>query len=317
MREEINYAARRGFPLMKLPVTTEIDRELCTGCGLCVSICPSRTLTVINGTAEVTGCHSMHCGHCAAVCPTGAVTVGGVADDALNLVTVENKEEWLPYGEFDTAALVQLMRSRRSCRIFSDKPVEKSVLEDLVKIGSTAPSGTNSQLWTFTILPDRAVVEKLGDATARFFRKLNSLAERGYLRFFSKLFMKDALGWYYREYYESVRQALSEWEETGRDCLFHGAPSAILVGMNPGASTPCEDALLVSQNILLAAHAMGLGSCLIGFVVEAMKRDPRIRKVLGIPREERIYAVIALGYSVTQFYRPAGRKRVVPRYFEG
>lgn len=302
---------------MKLPVATKIDRELCTGCGLCVAVCPSRTLTLSDSKAKVTGDHSMHCDHCAAVCPTDAVIVESVTRDALHLATIENREEWLPYGHFDTAALLQLMRSRRSCRTFSDKPVDKAILEDLVKIGITAPSGTNSQLWTFTILPDRSAVEKLGDATARFFRRLNSLAEKGYLRFFSKLFMKDVLGWFYREYYESVRDALQEWESTGSDRLFHGAPAAILVGMNPGASTPCEDALLASQNILLAAHAMGLGSCLIGFVVEAMKRDPRIKKTIGIPGDERIYAVIALGYSTTPFHRPAGRKLVVPRYFEG
>lgn len=301
---------------MKRSVTTEIDRELCIGCGLCAAVCPARTLTLIDGKAEVTGDDSMHCDHCAAVCPTGAVVVKGITGDALNLSTVENKTEWLPYGDFDTAELVQLMRSRRSCRTFSDKPVERTILEDLVKIGMTAPTGTNSQMWTFTILPNRPAVETLGDATARFFRRLNSLAEKGYLRFFSKLFMKDVLGWYYREYYESVQEALVEWEKTGRDCLFHGASAVILVGMKPGASTPCEDALLASQNILLAAHSMGLGSCLIGFVVEAMKRDPGIKKTLGIPGDEKIYAVIAVGYSEIQFCKTAGRKAVVPRYFE-
>ena len=39
------------------------------------------------------------------------------------------------------------------------------------------------------------------------------------------------------------------------------------VATAPGASSPKEDALLASQNILLAAHAMGLGTCLIGFAV--------------------------------------------------
>jgi nitroreductase/NAD-dependent dihydropyrimidine dehydrogenase PreA subunit len=302
---------------MKLPVATKIEEERCTGCALCVAVCPSKTLDLIDGKASVAGDHSMHCDHCAAVCPTGAVTVEGVADDALTLATVENREAWLPWGDFDTAELVRLMRSRRSCRTFSKKPVDRGILDDLVKTGITAPSGTNSQLWTFTILPSRAAVKALGDGAARFYRRLNAMAEKRSLRFLSWLFMKDILGKYYREYYESVHEALTQWEETGADRLFHGATAAILVGMKPGASTPCEDALLASQNILLAAHAMGLGSCLIGFVVEAMKRDPGIKKILHIPREERIYAVIALGYSTTRFRKAAGRKQVVPRYFEG
>ena len=58
------------------------------------------------------------------------------------------------------------------------------------------------------------------------------------------------------------------------DRLFHGAAAAILVTGRRQASCPAEDALLATQNILLAAHAMGLGSCLIGFAVEAMRRDP-------------------------------------------
>ncbi|MBM4372879.1 MAG: nitroreductase family protein, partial [Deltaproteobacteria bacterium] len=91
--------------------------------------------------------------------------------------------------------------------------------------------------------------------------------------------------------------------------------AVILVGSSPGASCPAEDALLASQNILLAAHAMGYGTCLIGFVVEAMRSDPRIARVLGIPREERVHAVIALGRSAERYRRAAGRRKVVPRVF--
>jgi nitroreductase/NAD-dependent dihydropyrimidine dehydrogenase PreA subunit len=302
---------------MKLAVTTVIDRDLCNGCGLCVSICPAQTLSLIDGKAVVTGDHSLQCDHCAAICPTGAITVHGVHKYALELKTVKIRDEWLPYGSFDTSSLVQLMRSRRSCRSFSDKQIESIILEDLVKIGITAPSGTNSQRWTFTILSNRSSLEKLGEATGRFFQRINKMAEIGFLRFFSKLFMKDVLGKYYREYYDSIKEGLREWKETGKDRLFHGAPAAILIGMRPGASTPCEDALLATQNILLGAHAMGLGSCLIGFVVEAMKRDPTIKRLIGISREEHIYAVIALGYSKEQYVRPAGRKKIIPRYYDG
>ncbi len=100
----------------------------------------------------------------------------------------------------------------------------------------------------------------------------------------------DALGRYYREHYESVERGLRQWEEERRDRLFHGAPAAILVGSAPGASCPVEDALLAAQNMLLAAHAMGLGTCLVGFVVEAMRRDPAIGRAVGIPSEEKVPA---------------------------
>ena len=89
--------------------------------------------------------------------------------------------------------------------------------------------------------------------------------------------------------------------------------AAILVTGKKDASCPAEDALLATQNILLAAHAMGLGSCLIGFVVEAMRRDAKLRRQIGIADDEEIYSVIALGYPAVNYLRPANRKVVVPR----
>ena len=295
----------------------EIKGELCTGCELCVRICPPRSLAMIDGKASVKEDCFLNCGHCEAICPEGAVTVNALDKDALKLSTVKGGNEWLDYGNFDTEALVQLMRSRRSCRIFLEEAVDREILEDLVRIGITAPSGSNAQRWTFTILDNRSAVIELAGGVARFMRRLNEKAERRSLRFLSKIFMKDMLGKYYREYYTKVKESLDEWEENGTDRLFFGAPAVIVVGMKPGASCPCEDALLASQNILLAAHAMGLGTCLIGFAVEAIKHDPRIKEIIGIPEEEKVYAVIAIGVPGEKFARQAGRKRPVIRYAKG
>jgi nitroreductase len=193
--------------------------------------------------------------------------------------------------------------------------VERALLEDLVRIGVTAPSGTNSQAWTFTILPDRASVEAFGERVARFFRALNRVAENPLLRNGLKLLGKRELADYYANYHQSVSEALDEREKTGRDRLFHGATAAIVVGARRGASTPEEDALLATQNILLAAHAMGLGSCLIGFAVVVVAREIDVKRFLGIPDDERVHAVIALGYSDETYLRPAGRKGYLQRYF--
>ena len=103
------------------------------------------------------------------------------------------------------------------------------VLEDLVKIGTTAPSGTNSQSWNFVILPTRGDVQVLGGMVADYYRKLNRLAENPLLRFMVRIIGGDSLGRYYRRYHDSVAEALREWDEKGTDRLFHGAVAAILV----------------------------------------------------------------------------------------
>ena len=297
-------------------VTTTINGELCSGCGLCVQVCPRKTLSMQNGQAAVTGKGSLNCGHCMAICPTGAITVGAIDDSMSRFVSFQPDLKWLPYGEFDTAQLVRLMASRRSCRNFLDKPVAQSILEDLVKIGCTAPSATNCQLWTFTVLPTREAVMVLGKGVRSFYVNLNSMAEKSSLRMLMKLIGKPELDRYYREYYESVKEGMAEFDRSGIDRLFYDAPSAIVVGCEPGASLPKEDSLLAAQNILLAAHSMGLGSCLIGMAVEAMKNDRTIQRALGIPNEEKIYAVIALGYPDEFYERQAGRKKPVVRVFE-
>jgi nitroreductase/NAD-dependent dihydropyrimidine dehydrogenase PreA subunit len=299
---------------MEDPTKPRLDAGRCTGCGLCLDVCPSDVLALENGSIILSREGCFGCDHCAAVCPTGAITIDSVSTENLALATVETGGRWLPFGEFDTALLVRLLYSRRSCRCFAEEPVEKAILEDLARIGTMAPSGTNSQRWSFTIVPDRQALLGFGNLIARFYERLNRLAANPAARLVSRLFLKDRLGHYYRRYHAQVQEALRQWGETGRDKLFHGAAAAILVGTEPGASCPREDALLAAQNIALAAHAMGIGSCLIGFAVEAMRRDRSIQRALGIPETEDIHAVIALGKPAVTYFRPAGRKPAKIRY---
>jgi len=301
--------------MMDKTVTTTIDEDLCNGCGLCVTVCPSDTITMKGKKAVVTGTESLNCGHCLAVCPTGAVQVASLDPALSTFKTFEAKSAWLPFGKGNIQELVNLMQSRRSCRNYQAKPVPTDILEDLVKTGISAPSGTNSQQWTFTILPDRLAVLQLGQWVGDFFRKMNRTAENTCLRKALKLLGKPELENYFQNHYDTIREGLETWEKGGKDLLFHGAPAAIVVGSKKEASCPAEDALLATQNILLSAHVLGLGTCLIGFAIEAMKRDKRILKGIGMPDDENAYAVIALGYPNEKYQRVTGRKRALVRYF--
>ncbi len=302
---------------MAFDVTTVIDTDLCVGCGQCVEVCPMGTISLEDGKAVVTGAMSLNCGHCMAVCPEEAIRVNSIDERLSDFSTFEADKRWLPHGDFDTPQLARLMGSRRSCRNYDDRPVDRAVLDDLVKIGILAPSGTNSQQWTFTIVPTKQAVEALTERVGDFFERLNRRAEKGLLRSFMKLIGKPELDEYYREYYTIVKEMVNEWRTTGRDRLFHGAPALIVIASKPRASTPKEDALLAAQNILLVAHSMGLGSCLIGMAVSAMGNDRTIQRVLGIPEDERIHAVITLGYPAEEYRTWAGRRKVVTRCFQG
>lgn len=293
----------------------QFNSEVCTGCGLCVPVCPNDIFLLVGKKAELQVGACMACGHCQAACPVDAIRVAGV-DNSLGLATIEEKVGTNRSDIVEVADLVHLMRLRRSYRNYTEEPVHRDVLEDLIRIGTTAPSGTNSQGWTFTIVPTREDMLELGAVTSKFYQKLNKQAENGFLRFLAKIFLQDSLGKYYRNYYEMIAEGLRRWEDEGRDLLFHGAPAAILVSGKNSASCSAEDAMLASQNVLLAAHSMGLGTCLIGFVVEAAKRDSSLRRAIKLPKDENLYSVIAIGHPKEKYCRPAGRKKVIPRYLQ-
>ncbi|MCD6429823.1 MAG: nitroreductase family protein [Deltaproteobacteria bacterium] len=293
----------------------DIDKHLCNGCGICVKACPARAFSIVAEKAELIGSCTFACDHCAASCPQQAITVGFTEErESFEFASFTAEEAAENPSHISTTALVAMMRARRSCRVYQKRPLSREILEDLVKIGLTAPSGTNSQKWTFTIISSRPKMLIFGESIAAYYKKLNRLAESNWLRKLLKLCGRPELHTYYREYYDSIKEGLSQWYEKKEDRLFHGATAAILIGAQPGASCPQDDALLATQNILLGAESMDLGSCLIGFAVEALSRDRKIKEMLKIPADETIYAVIALGYPAISFPRPAGRRKVPIRW---
>lgn len=60
--------------------------------------------------------------------------------------------------------LIQLILTRTSIRAFQDKPVSDETVEVLLKAAMAAPSAKNSQPWSFVVIRDRALLEKLGDS---------------------------------------------------------------------------------------------------------------------------------------------------------
>ncbi|HMU71540.1 MAG TPA: nitroreductase family protein, partial [Ferruginibacter sp.] len=53
------------------------------------------------------------------------------------------------------------MDQRRTCRDFSSRPVDKRVIEDLIRTASTAPSGAHKQPWTFCAVQDPAIKKQI------------------------------------------------------------------------------------------------------------------------------------------------------------
>ncbi len=61
----------------------------------------------------------------------------------------------------NTQQLLTRMNTRRSCREFSDQPIAKELIESLIAVGHSAPSGANRQPWQFVAVNDPAIKREI------------------------------------------------------------------------------------------------------------------------------------------------------------
>lgn len=84
----------KGFAYLRNVTTLAYDRERCTGCGMCLSVCPHGVFALACGKAEILlrdAC--MECGACARNCPASAIEVDAGVGCATGLI-----QEWLQGG---------------------------------------------------------------------------------------------------------------------------------------------------------------------------------------------------------------------------
>jgi iodotyrosine deiodinase len=78
------------------------------------------------------------------------------------------KETWeSPAMTERSRQFYQWMDKRRSCRDFSDKPVPRQVIENILLTASTAPSGAHKQPWTFCVVTDAAIKKQVREAAEK------------------------------------------------------------------------------------------------------------------------------------------------------
>ncbi len=288
--------------------TPVIDEMKCTGCGKCINICPKQVLYLEGKKAKIFEDNDcMLCSHCYAVCEFNAVAFNNDLDN-IKIKTFKYKEKILSSSDISPENIINAFRSRRSIRKFKKEDIYDDIIRDLIEFAVTAPSGSNCQNWEFTVINGRQKVWEFASRLRTFFIRINKLAANKFIRYTSILFMGKKLINYYRDHYNTVELAIKE-SETGVDRLFHGASCVIIIHSPMDGSTPIEDAVYASYNISMLAQYMNLGSCLIGFAVEALNRSPDIKKELEINIKNRIHSVIALGKPGIKFSKHSLRKK--------
>ena len=180
------------------------------------------------------------------------------------------------------ADFLTLARERRSVRQFRDEPVPRALIERLIEAASWAPSASNRQDWRFTVVIAAARKQEMADAVRRRWDAIVAANRDGgfiedverYAASFARFAHAPAL------VVVSARAA----DSFQRHLLGEAATATV------GSVT---SAAMAAQNLMLAAHALGLATCCMTGALAA--RD-ELRPLVGIGRRDEIVCLIALGY---------------------
>lgn len=111
-----------------------------------------------------------------------------------------------------------------------------------------------------------------------------------------------------------VRRKVAEAATYGK--FLADAPVGIVVVIDPEASThSVEDGAIATQNMLLAAHALGLGACWIGAYNSVYEN--RVKEILSVPKDKWLLSIISIGFpaeSPTKTRKELGKIVFTDRY---
>jgi nitroreductase/NAD-dependent dihydropyrimidine dehydrogenase PreA subunit len=267
-----------------------VDYDKCNADGICADVCPRKLIVIddkdskpkpIPEAAE----RCISCGHCLAVCPTSAISLNGIAPESSAPI---DKNRWPDYDQLD-----QLFKSRRSIRVYKNKPVDRNMIEKLLETCRYAPSGSNGQPvnWVIADGPGRLkdlaqlVINWMGHAV----ETEQPVAERMHL---------DVV--------------VDAWNR-GEDRIFREAPMLIVTHALKTGSLPLESCVIAMTYFDLTAASMGLGACWVGYLMLAAAHHRPLREALGLPQDHRLYGAMIVGYPKYSYHRipPRNQPRVV------
>jgi nitroreductase/NAD-dependent dihydropyrimidine dehydrogenase PreA subunit len=257
-----------------------VDEKRCKRDGVCVAECPPQIIEIkkagdfpslIDGGQEL----CINCGHCVAVCPHDAASLSTMGPKDCP----RRKARKLPTPD----EVELLLRSRRSVRVYLDKPVEKGLLAKLIDIARYAPSGHNAQPVHWLVLSDGEELKLLAGIVIDWMRSLIQKAPQ----------IANSM---------HMDRIVDSWEH-GEDRILRRAPHLIIAhaekAVGPAAAA-CNIALTYLE---LAAYSMGLGACWAGYFNAAAGSYPPMIEALKLPQGHQCFGAMMVGYPKYEFRR--------------
>jgi nitroreductase len=165
--------------------------------------------------------------------------------------------------------LIEAIAGRRAVREYTTEAVDAQTIRRLIAAAVQAPSAVNQQPWTFTIIRDQAVLDRISrDAKSHMLATMPPSSNSDHFR--------------------------SRLGDPGFQVFYH-APVLILISAIAQGPWIVEDCSLAAENLMLAAYAAGLGTCWIGFA-QSFLNTSEGKAALGLPAAWAPVAPIIVGH---------------------
>ncbi len=193
--------------------------------------------------------------------------------------------------------LLEGIETRKSIRAFKSTPVSRETMERILKAAGNSPSQINTQPWEVAVVT--------GKKKEELSKIIYDLANSGTtpnpdvpFQATWPLEMEKRLGSQVERRFKSlgIERANEEQRKELRlaNFKFFGAPCVLLILMDSTLGPlSLVDLGVFTQSIGLAAHSLGLGSCL---QASSVGYPDAIRRYLDIPKNKKIILAISLGY---------------------
>ena len=166
-------------------------------------------------------------------------------------------------------AVIENIMARRSIRKYKEGPVARETMQTILECGINAPSGQNRQSWEVRVVDNPETMDEIISLMAAG----NPAADPGMIK----------------------------------GC-FRGCPTMIFIANDPSYDFSVIDCGLLSQNIMLSGHALGVGSVCLGSPVRFLRNAPEAIAKLGFSEGYTPVICIGMGY-------PAESPEAKPRDF--
>jgi nitroreductase/NAD-dependent dihydropyrimidine dehydrogenase PreA subunit len=273
-----------------------INADVCRKDGLCTMACVrgifrQEEKSTIPEIVRLEKC--IRCGQCLAICPHGAISHSDYPEGTVNPIKTESVPSY--------DQVMELVRSRRSQRLFKEATVEKDVIEKVLEAARFAPSGHNEQSTEFVVIQDKKMIHEIATLTAGYLGKMAGNFQNPIGRMMMRFFLGRRSAAYVAELAPEMAGLVSLFHE-GTDWILHDAPALILFcADSAGGYFMGVNANLALHNASLAAETLGLGCFYAGFVVIACGRDKSIPRLISLPDTHKVYGALAVGYPRLKF----------------